>query len=349
MSIKQTNPKELMRLILIITILGSVSSSIIISTNSATNLAQPTGTITGRVCVGECPYIEPTSTPEPTPEPTSLPQEDATIAYLGDSRPSKFGTLGITELTKDLNQIIPQSPTGKLDAIFMIGDMDHISQTVQAYKESNVNTIPMYFVVGNHEIDNNDMTYLKSLQKPINFTIYPGPIGTEITTFSTDIKNIHVTNLNIYWNELNDDAWFKYGGGDGGYVGTKLMNWLNNDLTNTSNWKIVLVHEPMYPLKRHVGNSLDKDTTNRNNLQTTFINQNVQIFIAAHTHYATINKKDTVYHVDAGISGQKTVDGEDPYASIIYTNSTNNTLTLTWKHENPTWSIPSVETYIINR
>ena len=49
----------------------------------------------------------------------------STIAYLGDARPSKFGTAGITELTKDLNQVVPQSPTGKVDAIFMIGDMDH--------------------------------------------------------------------------------------------------------------------------------------------------------------------------------------------------------------------------------
>ncbi len=69
-----------------------------------------------------------------------------------------------------------------------------------------------------------------------NFTIYPGPSGTELTTFSTDIKNIHVTNLNSYWDESNNDAWFKYGNGDGGYIGTKLMTWLSNDLSNTSNW-----------------------------------------------------------------------------------------------------------------
>lgn len=378
-NLKQNEPIKLIRLLVLILVFGTLTTSIIINTDSSTNLAQPTGTISGRVCVDECPYIEPTPTPEPTLTPVStntvtpmptesptptpnvtiivtptvtqtpIPIEGATIAYLGDSRPSQFGNVGITELTKDLNQVIPQSPTNSIDAIFMIGDMDHVSQTVQAYQASNVSTIPMYFVVGNHEIDQGDMNYLRSMIKSTNFTIYVGPIGTEKTTYSVNIKNIHVTNLNIYWDESNNDAWFKYGSGDGGYVGTKLMTWLTNDLSNTTNWKIVLVHEPLYPLKRHVGDSLDKNPTNRNNLQNLLINQNVKVLVAAHTHYADVNLHNSVYHVDAGISGQKTVDGEDPYASITYTNSTDTTLTLTWKHENPTWTTSKIETYTINR
>ena len=105
----------------------------------------------------------------------------------------------------------------------------------------------------------------------------------------------------------------------------------------------------MYPKSRHVGDSLDADTTNRDNFEKLLVAQGVSIFVAAHTHYATVNLHDSVYHVDAGISGAKTVDGEDPYASITYTVSTPNSLTLTWKHENPTWSNPKVTTYTISK
>jgi len=294
-----------------------------------------------------------TATPVVIPGPaitaTPTPALGSTIAYLGDARPSKFGNKGITDLTADLNQIIPQSPTGKVDAIFMIGDMDHVSQTVQAYKASNVNTIPIYFVVGNHEIDNGDMGYIRSLTIPTTFKINPAPPGTDKTAFSVDIGDIHVVDMNIYWDGKNNDAYWKYGGTDGGWIAPELYNWVNQDLSSTSSWKVVLGHEPMYPKSRHVGDSLDADTTNRDNFEKLLVSKGVSLFVAAHTHYATVNLHDSVYHVDAGISGAKTVDGEDPYASITYTVSTPNDLTLTWKHENPTWSNPKVTTYTIRK
>lgn len=337
---------------------------LILTVSNIQSAQPPTGTITGGVyqegtiipepTITETPIPTESPTPEPTvtvtatatptPTPTPEPENETTIAYLGDSRPSKFGNVGITELTKDLNQVIPQSPTGRIDAIMMIGDMDHVSQTVQAYQASNVHNVPVYFVVGNHEIDNGDMNYLKGLTLPSNFNITRGPTGTEKTTYSIDIRKIHVTNINEYWNEAGNDAWFKYGSREGGFIGPKLMTWIDTDLSNTTKWKVVLGHEPLYPKTRHVGDSLDKDTVNRNALQNLFISKNVSVFVGAHTHYTTINKYGSVYHADGGISGQKTVDGEDPYASI---HTTPNSLILTWKHENPTWSTPKIISYTI--
>lgn len=343
----------------------------VMNIKSATNSAQPTGSITGRVypegaivptpaptesptpTVTETPTPTETATPEPTPAitstatptPTPAPENDTTIAYLGDARPSKFGSAGITELTYDFNQVIPQSPTGKIDAIFMIGDMDKFTQTEQARKASNVKDVPTYYVMGNHEIDSDDK--LASFVMPTNFTTHPGPAGTEETTYSVDVGKQQVTNVNVYWDGKTNPASLSLGSG-GGFIVDALQNWINADLSSTNKYKIVLVHEPLYPKQRHVGDSLDSDTTNRDRLQASFIANNVKVLVAAHTHYATVNNVGGVYHVDAGISGQKTVDGEDPYASITYTYTNSTSLILTWKHENPTWSSPKVTTYTSN-
>ncbi|MFH1127232.1 MAG: hypothetical protein V1718_03950, partial [archaeon] len=148
-----------------------------------------------------------------------------------------------------------------------------------------------------------------------------------------------------YWDGANNDAYWKYGGTEGGYIPTALFNWLNTDLSGTTSCKVVVGHEPLYPKSRHVGDSLDKDVTNRNNLQNLFVSQKVAVFVGAHTHYATVNDHDGVWHVDAGVSGAKTTDGEDPYASIFYTHASGNNLIITWTHENPAWSSPEVTTY----
>ncbi|MCX9082635.1 MAG: metallophosphoesterase [Candidatus Methanoperedens sp.] len=276
----------------------------------------------------------------------------ATLAYLGDARPSKFGTVGITELTRDLNQVIPQSPTGRVDAIIMIGDMDKISQTKTAYAASNVTDIPIFYVVGNHEVGTSgDVDAIRAMYANSIIPLTPGPAGTDKTTYSFDVGEIHIVNINEYWNGANNDAWFKYGNGEGGYIPDALYNWISNDLSRASNpWKIVVGHEPLYPRSRHVGDSLDKDPANRNKLQDLFVSQNVAVFVGAHTHFATVNTVGGVYHVDAGVSGQKTVDGEDPYTSIIYTHiDAANDLILTWKHENPTWDTPITRSYTISK
>lgn len=273
-----------------------------------------------------------------------------TIVCLGDARPSKFGSKGITDLTSDLNQVVPQSPTGQIDAIFMIGDMDKISQTEQARIASVNKNIPLYYVIGNHEIDADNPSYLKGLPKPTLHTIHPGPSGTEKTTYSVDVGNlIHVVNLNIYWNEATNDTWLG-GGSGGGFVGSKLSAWLLADLkAATTLYKIVLVHEPLYPAKRHVGDSLDSNPSARDALQKLMNDNGVDCLVAAHTHFATTSKHGNVLHVDAGISGAKTQDPEDPYASMFFMNvADNGDMICTWKHDNSgSWNSPTIKTYTL--
>ncbi len=284
----------------------------------------------------------------PTPTAAPIPSSVATIVYMGDSHPEQFGSTGITELTKNFNQVVPQSPTGKVDAIVLMGDFVRNSMAQQAVANSDVKNIPVFWVMGNHEAKVGDAGAIRNLYSILKLPTNPGPNGTEKTTYSFNVGNIHVINMNEYWDGKKNDGWIG-GGSSGGYVGTALYNWISNDLSKTSDWKIIVGHEPLYPSKRHGGNSLDSDKANRDKLQALFVSEKVSVFVSGHTHSASVVKHDTVYHVASGVTGAKKTDSSDKFQSLIYTYTTTDNLVLTWKHENPTWSTPKIETYTISK
>lgn len=273
--------------------------------------------------------------PGTTAAPASTAQN--CIAWLGDARPSKFGSVGITELTEDLNKAYDLSPTGSLDAIVLVGDFDTQKQTQQAISASKCKNIPIIWVVGNHEIDSSGIAGIRDRYAliPSSLNRLPGPTGTEKTTYSVDVGKMHVVNINSYWDGGTNDGSLSIGG----YIHSKLQTWINSNLSATTKpWKIAATHEPLYPYKRHVGDSLDANKTNRDILQASFVSRGVQIVFAAHTHYSAIHVIGGIYHVDAGVSGHKTADGEDTKASIFYTYTSGNTLILKWIQE--PWSSP---------
>ena len=261
----------------------------------------------------------------------------ATIAYIGDAEPGSSSN--VKDTTKDLNQIIPLSPTGKVDAIFFMGDMTKLSLTLQAVEASNAKNVPVYFVIGNHEAGSNSETaIIQGRYSTSIFPLNPGPAGTDKTTYSMNIGNIHIINMNEYWNGATDDSYLKYSSSNGGYVPDPLYNWMSTDLSNTSDWKIVVGHDPLYPESKHVGNSLDANKANRDKLQALFESENVDLFIGGHTHNAGVQNIGGVYHANTGVIGPG-ADG-DGVASISYTYTTANSLILTIKQEDPTWSTP---------
>lgn len=267
-----------------------------------------------------------------------------TIVSIGDARPtsSEHGSSGWQKLTPDLNQIINQSPTKSCNAIYLIGDFDKVKDTQKSFAASTVNDIPHYYVLGNHEIDSDDPNYVKNLYPYSSYGIplKSGPSGSEKTTYSMDIGDIHVINVNIYWDGGSGEFKTK------GYIPQKLYDWISNDLSSTTKkWKIILLHEPMYPFKRHVGDSLDDDTKNRDNFQDLLVQKGVNIVYAAHTHYSHVTTVGGIYHIDCGVSGPKIKDGEDNFTSLFYTHTSGNDLIITWK-KSP-WNSPKTTTYTI--
>gem|GEM_PF-6534912 len=295
-----------------------------------------------------------------SPENKDIKNTEYTIAYMSDGRPSKDNANNTDNLTKDFNQLILQSPTKRVDAVIMVGDMDYINQTSQAYAESTVKNIPVFYVLGNHELDNKfDLSEVKQRFATYDFHPKAGPAGSSNTTYSFNLGDMHVVVLNEYWDGNNNGAcdWFVPNGGinsdescfkydnvsDGGFIPDALFTWLENDLNdNTKNWTIVTGHEPMYPQTRHIGDSLDKDLTNRDRLESLFIKHKVIAYIGAHTHFSNMTTKNGIFHVDGGVSGVYTSIGKgDPFASIIYTTvNSSGYFKLTHVHENPTWATP---------
>lgn len=259
-----------------------------------------------------------------------------TIAFISDARPIKETSKSKKTLRDDLGQIIPQSPTKRVDAVIMIGDMDTIDRTSRAYEGSTAKDIPLFYVVGNHELNNkNDLLDIRKAFASYRFDPSPGPDGTRETTYSFDIGDMHVVVLNEYWDGNNDgvcdwkvpdgginadDSCFKYDKGEGGFITDAQMKWLENDLDrNNKNWTIVVGHEPLYPTGRHVGNSLDKDKENRDKIAELLTAKKVSVFAAAHTHFSNVANIDGIFHINGGVSGIQTIQGSgDPFTSIIY-------------------------------
>ncbi len=246
---------------------------------------------------------------------------EATVAFICDARPRLFGD-GESQLTDDLNQINDQMGSGwTLDAVVTTGDMDYISEAGQqtlddAYAVSDVSTTPLFYAVGNHEIDNSyDMPVLRNKFSGYSFNPNSGPANCEETTYSYDVGDIHVAVINEYYNGTSDT-------GTNGDVVNALFDWLKNDLrTTTKPYKVVAAHEPAYPeaWQRHVGDSLDGYPDNRDRFWNLLKTERALAYFCGHTHVHKFQEYDGVFECDAGVCGGMVGgSGYDDFATIFY-------------------------------
>lgn len=166
-----------------------------------------------------------------------------------------------------------------------------------------------YPIIGNHEEETTeDMTWLRDEydygndgREPLaNSTNNDGPEGVEQTIYSFDYENVHFVALNQYWDGISDV------GTDGDIIPEQLA-WLDANLAATDKpFKIVIAHEPAYPLNRHVGDSFDKYPDNRDAFWEVLVNRGVQLFLCGHTHVYSVYEKDGVWQIDAGNAGNDT-------------------------------------------
>ena len=292
-------------------------------------------------------------------------EDSITIAFVADARPKL--AKDSRKLTGDFNQILRQSPTGRVDAVVMIGDMEPINNgsvnTDAAYEASAVKDIPVFFVLGNHELQNAEDAPLERAKfADYSYSPRPGPDGSRNTTYSFELGDMHVVVINEYWdgdanNKCNwhvpgggldaDDSCFKYDKDNGGFIPDSLFDWIKDDLgTNNKKWIIAAGHEPLYPWGRQIGKSLDANKTNRDKLEDMLVSKNVTAFLAGHTHNSGFKTVDNVIHANVGVIGNYEGYG-DSFSSIIYAyvNKTGYFF-LEQKYENPTWEDPGIKTAV---
>lgn len=287
--------------------------------------------------------MQPPTTPPPTPGGNMT-----TILVLGDPHMGEASNR-VAELTKDLNAAVSLSPTGQIDCILCTGDLEGVAKFDQAHKASMLSSKPALIIPGNHDVGS--IADIKKFQGT-GYPLHPGPAGTEKTSFSFDVGDIHITMLNLYWDGKTNEG-YTGGGKSGGEVGSTLLAWLKADLAAaTTKYKIVCAHEPMYPDKRHKGDSLDWNIAARDALQKVLQDAGVDAFFAGHTHYARGDLiGGSVLQIQDGVPGSKAGTTGDPYRSMWFVHiAANGDLVITWKHNansGSSWTSPVVQTWVL--
>ncbi|MFC1889149.1 DNRLRE domain-containing protein [Thermodesulfobacteriota bacterium] len=190
---------------------------------------------------------------------------------------------------------------------FMIspGDIDppdDVKWTIEQYIGPDYIWYP---VVGNHETETpSDMDWLRTYNAngdALPYIVNIGPPGCEETTFSFDYKNAHFAVINQYFDGTIDT-------GTNGDVVDALYTWLADDLSaSDKEYVFVIGHEPAFPQPdadngraRHIGDSLDQHTTNRDRFWDLLKDEEVVAYICGHTHDYSAVKIDGVWQLDVG-------------------------------------------------
>jgi hypothetical protein len=190
---------------------------------------------------------------------SEIPADDAvnadgktTILYFGDVQPeasiSEYEFVGA--LIADARAAYPEA-----DFALQCGD---ITNTGSAPEEWNaffaaaapaLDGLPLFLAPGNHEsVPNKDgsggkpQTYLEAFDLPEN-----GPEGYEKEYYSINCGDVHLISLNA--NYLNPKEAYSADDDESAEIAARVDAWIEADLMAADRpWKIVLMHQPAYPL-----------------------------------------------------------------------------------------------------
>jgi predicted phosphodiesterase len=139
----------------------------------------------------------------------------------------------------------------------------------------------VYASMGNHDRTGGE----KSDQAWQSFFNFPtnGPAGFSELAYSFDYENSHFVFLNSEKPQENN-------------INSTQRNWLRNDLQQTKKENIfVFFHEPAYPASSKIGESLDVNNKDRNDLWSIFAANKVTAVFSGHEHLASRKKINGVY------------------------------------------------------
>jgi hypothetical protein len=186
---------------------------------------------------------------------------------------------------------------GKGSFMIVLGDLDPPSATRELIASVLGKDYLWYPVIGNHDLEVEANTeYLRAMNRGTNGlpnVRHKGPAGCEETTYSFDWNNVHFVVLNVYYDGKNDNK-------ADGTITPELMKWLENDLKQNANKRVLVFgHEPIYPFLdmdngtvRHLNDALDKYPDNAQEFHRLLVKYRVTAYFSGHTHaafYANIN------------------------------------------------------------
>jgi predicted phosphodiesterase len=195
-----------------------------------------------------------------------------------------------------IDQALEFIASQKADFIIVAGDVDSLKRYYSQFlkfgyglNQGDETVSPgVYFALGNHD----DPPYGEKLFTELIESFYPqnGPENApKGTIYSFDRGDCHFTVTNPYWEYPH-----------GGYTQAQLA-WIEQDLAQSEKtYKFVIGHEPAFPQKRHVDNSLNEDPAMRDRFWEILSENGVQAFFCGHTHYLSHLLYQGVYQINTG-------------------------------------------------
>lgn len=218
---------------------------------------------------------------------------DFRFAVIGDTRDNNENGINIEIMKIVLEKIKSE----KVDFIVVVGDMI----TGSARSRVHMNRlkkwkgiierygIPLYIVVGNHEIESELSENIVRLvfEMPGN-----GPAGLKELVYSFDHKNTHFIALDTdVFNNFHK-------------IDEQQLEWLKEDLEKNKEKNIfVFGHEPAYPAHANIGSSLDKYISDRDRLWSVFRQYNIRAYFCGHEHLYNRAVHDGIYQIITGGGG----------------------------------------------
>ncbi|MFA5061061.1 MAG: hypothetical protein WC494_01975 [Candidatus Pacearchaeota archaeon] len=189
-----------------------------------------------------------------------------------------------------------------IEVIFYVPDLgrDRVSDFNEIEREwkknPNANPLftPLFIGLGNHDVESINTvnqtveiygSQLSSFLPGMNnfregpYVTYPNGYQDRNTTYSFDYKNVHFIMWNVYSHDLLLDPpqnRFEEGYTPIGCVNEEVMQWLEEDLSNTNaTFKFIFYHEGAHPVPRagHEGDSLDYLNCPGNYIERSWANQ----------------------------------------------------------------------------
>lgn len=223
---------------------------------------------------------------------TSACLADFRFVVMGDGRGDNEGIN-----TEVLKAILERAKEDKPDFIVFVGDLITGSKHTDVHRDRLIKwkvlveefDIPVYIVVGNHEIESemSEDTMRSVFEMPEN-----GPAEFKELVYSFDYQNAHFV-------VLDTDQYENFH-----RLGSIQLEWLKNNLSETDKEFIFIFgHEPAFPFFSHKGSSLDRYPSERDKLWTILGECGASVYFCGHEHLYNRSNHDGIYQVISGGAG----------------------------------------------
>lgn len=219
---------------------------------------------------------------EISPETNAASGVKFSFAILGDTQYFKAGTNGgYQQAVSSIKKINP-------NLIFSVGDLASCDGGNECdMKYNNWKNVlgdfssKTYMMQGNHDRigeDKADSSWQKVFSLPTN-----GPFGFSELVYSFDFENSHFVVLDSDKPKEND-------------INAAQLSWLEGDLAkNKKENTFVFFHEPAYPTNSKMGESLDVNAKDRDNLWNILTSHKVTAVFSGHEHIQSRRKVNGLY------------------------------------------------------